>query len=243
MEQTASFLREDFSLTQGGPFFKLLVRSGLIKPDFARPARRATFLALFIWLPMFVLSLVHSVAIGPGSGLSFLSDFAVSIRFLICVPLLIIAEVVLEARTSTVVKHFINSGLVQRNDYTTFDSAVRNSAKLRDSLLAEIVIVAVVVVSVAFLRLEYSGSTSTWQELVTEAGPERTLAGWWYLVVGLPFFQFLLWRWLWRFFIWSEFLRAVSRLDLRLIPSHPDLAAGLGFLGAAQARYGIVVFA
>jgi hypothetical protein len=243
VEQTASFNSEDFSLTRGGPFFKLLVHSGLIKPDFARPARRATFFALFLWLPLFFLSLVDGLAFDRTLGLPFIFDFAVSIRFLICVPLLIIAEAVLESRTNTVSKHFIISGLVQQKDYAAFDSAIRKATRLRDSLLAEAVILAVVIVSVVFLRLEYLGSTSTWQVLVTEAGRTRTLAGWWSLIVGIPFFQFLLWRWLWRFFIWSDFLRAVSKLHLRLIPAHPDLAAGLGFLSAAQAKYGIVVFA
>jgi hypothetical protein len=243
VEQTAYFDSEDFSLTKGGPFFKLLVHSGLIKPEFARPARRAIFFALFLWLPLFFLSLWEGLAFGPASNLPFLLDFAVSIRFLICVPLLIIAEVVLETRTNTVGKHFINSGLVQQNDYLGFTAAIRRAAKLRDSLLAEVVIVAVVIVSVVFLRLEYLGSTSTWQVAVGEAGRTRTSAGWWYLIVGIPFFQFLLWRWLWRFFIWDDFLRALSKLDLRLIPAHPDLAAGLGFLSAAQAKYGIVVFA
>jgi hypothetical protein len=243
VEQTASFNSEDFSLTWGGPFFKVLVHSGLIKPDFARPARRATFFALFLWLPLFFLSLVDGLAFDRTLGLPFIFDFAVSIRFLICVPLLIIAEAVLESRTNTVSKHFIISGLVQQKDYAAFDSAIRKATRLRDSLLAEAVILAVVIVSVVFLRLEYLGSTSTWQVLVTEAGRTRTLAGWWSLIVGIPFFQFLLWRWLWRFFIWSDFLRAVSKLHLRLIPAHPDLAAGLGFLSAAQAKYGIVVFA
>jgi hypothetical protein len=32
-------------------------------------------------------------------------------------------------------------------------------------------------------------------------------------------------------------------MDLRLTPTHPDLAAGLGFLSSAQAQYGVVVFA
>jgi hypothetical protein len=32
-------------------------------------------------------------------------------------------------------------------------------------------------------------------------------------------------------------------MDLRLVPTHPDLAAGLGFLSPAQAKYGIIVFA
>jgi hypothetical protein len=234
---------DDFSLTKGGPFFKLMVRSGLIKPEFARPARRATFLALLTWLPLFILSVVQGWAFDGQVELPFLWDFAVHVRFLICVPLLIIAEVILDARTNRVVKHFINSGLVQEKDYPTFEAVVRQAVSLRDSLLAEALLLGVVIVGVVFLKIEYLGSASTWQVVVSEAGRTRTLAGWWYLLVAIPFFQFLLARWTWRFLIWSHFLRSLSKMDLRLVPTHPDLAAGLGFLSSAQAKYGIVVFA
>ena len=56
-------------------------------------------------------------------------------------------------------------------------------------------------------------------------------------------FQFLLWRWLWRLFIWYGFLWRMSQLDLQLIPTHPDRAAGLGFVGDAQRFFWIIVCA
>lgn len=233
---------ESFSLTKGGPFFQLTIRSGLIKPEFARPARRASFLALFTWVPVFVLSLLQGLAFS-GVELPFLWDFTVHIRFLICLPLLIIAEVVLDARTRAVVKHFVVSGIVQEKHYGGFESVVRRAVRLRDSLLAEAIIIGLVIVSVIFIRIEYLGSASTWQVLVSAAERRRSLAGWWYLIVAIPFFQFLLGRWVWRFFIWSHFLWGLSKMDLRLVPTHPDLAAGLGFLSPAQAKYGIIVFA
>jgi hypothetical protein len=34
-----------------------------------------------------------------------------------------------------------------------------------------------------------------------------------------------------RFFIWYRFLWQVSKIPLNLIPTHPDRAGGLGFLG------------
>jgi len=243
VDKSLSLNLDDFSLTKGGPFFKLMVRSGLMKPEFARPARRATFLAVFTWLPLLILSLVQGLAFDGPVELPFLWDFAVHVRFLICVPLLIIAEVLLDARTRAVVKHFVDSKLVQVKDYPAFESVVRQAGRLRDSLLAEAIIVGVVIVGVIFLRIEYSGSASTWQVLVSEDGRIRTLAGWWYLFLAIPFFQFLVSRWVWRFLIWSHFLRSLSKMDLRLIPIHPDLAAGLGFLSPAQAKYGIIVFA
>jgi hypothetical protein len=56
-------------------------------------------------------------------------------------------------------------------------------------------------------------------------------------------FQFLLWRWLWRLCIWYGFLWRMSRLDLQPIPTHPDRAAGLGFVGDAQRFFWIIVCA
>jgi hypothetical protein len=52
----------------------------------------------------------------------------------------------------------------------------------------------------------------------------------WYGYVSLPLFQFLLMRWYFRLFIWARFLWQVARLDLSLIPTHPDRVGGLGFL-------------
>ena len=52
----------------------------------------------------------------------------------------------------------------------------------------------------------------------------------WYGYVSLPLFQFLLMRWYFRIFIWARFLWQVSRIELSLIPTHPDRVGGLGFL-------------
>ena len=57
-----------------------------------------------------------------------------------------------------------------------------------------------------------------------------SLAGWWHALVSVPLFQFLLLRWYFRVFIWTRFLWQVSRIDLKLVPTHPDRAGGLGFL-------------
>jgi len=43
--------------------------------------------------------------------------------------------------------------------------------------------------------------------------------------------------------LWGYFLRCVSKVKLVLIPTHPDMAAGLSFLSAAQQRLGPIAFA
>jgi hypothetical protein len=56
------------------------------------------------------------------------------------------------------------------------------------------------------------------------------LAGWWYVLVSLPLFQFMLVRWYFRLFIWARFLWHVSRMDVAYAPMHPDRNGGIGFV-------------
>jgi hypothetical protein len=60
----------------------------------------------------------------------------------------------------------------------------------------------------------------------------------WYGYVSMPIFQFLLLRWYFRVFAWTRFLWQVSRINLSLVPTHPDRVGGLGFL--SETVYGFV---
>jgi hypothetical protein len=243
MTNQPSLNLDDFSLAKGGPFFKLLVRMHLMNPDLAPAHRRSVVLALFTWLPLLILSAFQGLALGGSVRIPFLFDFPISVRLLLGLPLLILAENVIDVRAQMVVKHFIQSGLVRKNDHSAFESSIQQVSRMRNSLLAEGVIAGLVIFSAAFLRLEFSGTSSTWQFLVSPSGATRTLAGWWHVSVSIPLVQFLLVRWLWRYLIWCWFLWRISRLDLHLVPTHPDMAGGLGFLGLAQAKYAIIIFA
>ena len=46
-----------------------------------------------------------------------------------------------------------------------------------------------------------------------------TPAGYWFMLVSAPIFQFILVRWYYRFFLWFWFLWRVSRLELRCVAS------------------------
>ena len=75
------------------------------------------------------------------------------------------------------------------------------------------------------------------------AGGTLSYAGWWFGFVSAPLFRFLLLRWMWRILLWTYFLRQVSRIDLHFVPTHADLAAGLGFLAEAQRSFAPIIFA
>jgi hypothetical protein len=192
---------------------------------------------------LLVFSLLDGVAFGNAIQVPFLYDFPTSVRLLLAVPLLIAAKVVIDARTVEAVRHFAQSGLLGEKVVPELEAMIRKALKMRSSRVAEGIILIVVIFGTAFLRLELSGSSSTWQFLVSPSGVTRTMAGWWHLFVSLPIFQFLLGRWVWRYLICCWFLWRLSRLGLNLIPTHPDRAAGLGFLGEAQTKFGIIILA
>jgi len=232
----------DFSLVKGGPFYGTMVRLRLVRPNSHSFFRRAIFLALLAWLPLLLLSALQGLALGGPLQIPFLFDFPVSVRFLLAIPLLIIAEGVVDSRVGLVVRYLTQSGLVREKDYPGYHSGVRQVSRMCNSRVAEGLIAGLVILSAVFWRLEFSGVSSTWHFLVSPLGTVRTPAGWWYVFVSIPIFRFLLYRWLWRYLIWCWFLWRISRLDLQLVPTHPDLAAGLGCLGLAQTKFGIIIF-
>ena len=157
--------------------------------------------------------------------------------------MLILAEDLIGREIAAVAAHFDRSGLISESDHPRYEEAIERAKSMRDSTLAEVVILVLAGLSALLVLHEFPLGFSTWRSIVSESGHTRTLAGWWYLGVGVVLFQFLLWRWLWRLAIWYGFLWRMSRLDLRLIATHPDHAAGLGFVGEAQRFFWIIVAA
>jgi hypothetical protein len=70
-----------------------------------------------------------------------------------------------------------------------------------------------------------------------------TPAGWWAALVSMPVFQFLMFRWFFRLFIWARFLWQVSRIELNLEATHPDGTAGLRFLSLTGRAYTVFLLA
>ena len=230
------------SVVEGGPLDRLQLRLGLMKLQRPLIVRRALVFSLVAWLPLLILSALQGTLL-TNVKIPFLYDPSAHIRFLFSVPLLIVAEVVIGPRIVAATSHFITSGLIPESRYPDFDLAIVEGLRLRDSTLAEAIILAITYLG-AFAAIRFlSPTVSTWHSLVTESGHRFTLAGYWYALVALPIYQFLVFRWLWRTFIWCKFLHRVSKLDLQLVPTHPDQAGGLGFLGETHRLFAIFIFA
>jgi hypothetical protein len=228
-------LRQDpdnFSFVLGGPLYQLLRRSHLAGGAQELVRRRIVVISLFVWLPLLVLSAVDGKLLSGSVPISFLQDVEVHVRFLLVVPLLIAAELIVHQRTRTLLRQFLERNLIPEAAMPQFDAAVASAVRLRNSVTAEILIIAIVYgvgVFVVFRNVTVL-HTLTWYATPSGAGSDLSLAGMWYGYVSLPVFQFLLLRWYYRIAIWTYFLFRVSRIDLALVPAHPDRVGGLGFL-------------
>jgi hypothetical protein len=162
----------------------------------------------------------------------FLLDLEVHVRFLVAIPLLIGAELVVHRRMRFLVKQFLERRLIPENAMTRFDAAIPSVFRLRNSVLAEVLLFAFVyVVGILIVWRHYIAlDAATWYATPSITGAKLSLAGMWYGYLSLPIFQFLLCRWYFRIFIWARFLWQVSRINLSLVPTHPDRVGGLGFL-------------
>ena len=234
LESSDGMLREpaDFSLVLGGPLFQLFRRSHLSGDALELVRQRIIIISLLAWLPLLVLSALEGQALGGRAAVPFLLDLEVHIRFLVVVPLFIAAELVVHQRMRFVVRQFLDRNLIPESAMTRFDAAIASAFRLRNSVLAEVLLIAFVyIVGILIIWRQYTAlATATWYATPSVEGSTLSLAGMWYGYVSIPIYQFLQMRWYFRMFIWMRFLWQVSRIDLSLVPTHPDRVGGLGFL-------------
>jgi hypothetical protein len=228
----------DFSLVLGGPLFQLL-RRGRFTDDTMKLVHRRILLAVLItWAPLLALSALDGVLVG-GRAIPFLNDIESHLRFLVVVPLLIAAELVVHRRMLPMIDQFRVRELVRPDQMARFEDAIDEAARLRNSALAEVMMIAFVyAVGVLVVWRQYMAlHTGAWYASMSSGREQLSLPGYWLVFVSLPLFQFLLLRWYFRLFIWARFLWRVSRLDLDLDATHPDKAGGLDFLGDSLSAF------
>ncbi len=227
----------EFSPVLGGPFFQLLRRTHLTGDALELLYRRVLVIFSFAWIPLLILASLRE------EGLSFLRDIEVQVRFLIALPMLIGAEMVVHSRIRSAVHRFVERRIVMPVDLPCFDRAIESAIRVRNSYTVELILIILV----------YTFGLWLWNSRVPIVSPtwyarpggrwHLTPAGYWYVFLSIPTVQFVLLRWYLRLFIWYRFLWRVSRINLNLIATHPDRCAGLGFLGRSAYAFGPILFA
>lgn len=206
-------------------------------------ARRTAAIVSVAWLPVVIGALVTGQALAGGVADPLLRHFAVHARLLIAVPLLIFAEAVMEQRIPPLIRHFVTSGLVDSAIAPRFRATLDSAVRLRDSIWGPLLVLAVVawVIFSAATQSVHNDEMAWATTQAPSGGPG--FAGWWYIFVSRPIFAGLLAIWMWRMIVLWTLVARVSKLDLRLVASHPDRAGGLGFLENATVTYAPVILA
>jgi len=235
----------EFSLVLGGPLYQLWLRSRLARPPLDFLHRRIAAFIAVCWLPLPVLALIGGDFLPSGDGrVPLLYDIEAHVRFLIVLPVLIWAEVPVHQRLRGVLAQFLARGIIRAEDRPRFDALIGRALAIRNSVALEVILLLLVFTGGHWLWAgEIALDRTNWLARPGVENPALTLPGYWYVWVSIPLFQFILARWYLRLFIWYRLLWQISRLDLHMIATHPDRAAGIGFVGNSVYAFGPLLFA
>ena len=149
-------------------------------------------------------------------------------------PLLLFAEWFVDSRLGVTVEQFYVRGLIAEADRPRFEQAISQATGLRNSLLAEVIMIALAYAFGYWVWPQRVAlHVSTWYGYYVDGRLHISLPGYWYGLVSLPIFRIILLRLYFRLFIWYRFLAKVSRIPLQLNALHPDRSGGLGFLSSS----------
>ncbi len=228
----------DISLIRGGPFYRIQQATGLIRDDRWNLGRRVTFAIAVGWVPLFLMRALFN----PSGLLPLLRDYRMSARMLIAVPVLLAGQVLMETRFRMILRHIYNANLLDDHGLASMEKIIAGLARLRDSMLPELVILLVVAIR-TFVSFKEQLAGDPWMSYETTTGFHLTLSGWYAVVISATIFQFLMWLYVWKWLLWTYFAFKLSKLNLRLIPTHPDENGGLGFLGMTPMAFAPAAFA
>ena len=134
----------DFSLVHGGALFQLFLRAHLSDDALELARQRIIVFALLAWLPLLLLSALEGHLLGGNVAVPFLMDVDVHIRFLVAIPLMVGAELVVHRRMGPLVQQFLARNLIPESAMPRFDAAIQSAFRLRNSTLAEVLLLVLV---------------------------------------------------------------------------------------------------
>ena len=227
---------QDRFFVTGGPAYRLETRLGLHLPTTSRRVLKVALLLLLTWVPLVVLSWIAGHAFPGSVEVPLLRDPETNGRLLVALPLLEFAFVIVHMSLAVQARSFVDMGLIPARQRSDFVAAKTAAIRLRESYLGEGLLLLLAYTAAIGSRLFFDFGTgdSSWERVEKSLTP----AGWWHMLVSLPFLYFLILRWAWVVVCWGRFLFDVSRLDLELTATHPDRVGGLGFLA-----WGVAAFA
>lgn len=232
---------ENYSFIEGGLFSKVQKKLGVHEHQL--------ILALagicFAWLPLFILSLLDG-KLYNGASVPFLHDIAMQARFLVALPVFILIRKVIDVKTTAVIKYMTISLLGEEEQKRMLTVVLPKMRRWACSSLTEGIMLVIVFGSVWSLvqKVGYGGlqgDGSNWRFIGLPADNMLSLAGKWAAFISIPFFQFLLLQWVWRYIVWMMLLFRFATAKLILLPTHADRSGGIGVVILAQRSFSLIL--
>jgi hypothetical protein len=221
-------MAEQFRIAIGGPLHRMERATHL------GTLRQLILAALIItWVPLLALSLAEwliSHRVEP-----MLRDLSVHARLVVTLPLIFIAERTLDRACRYSVDRIFDEGFVPPEQTERARSVLRRAERWRDAAHPEAILFVLAVASGLASLVGILPPAGILHGLVES---RYSAARIWYALVSLPLFQFVLWRSLFRWALWAYVLGGLSRIPLRLLPTHADRRGGIGFLKRPSIAYG-----
>ena len=227
-------IQPDFpSLLSCGRFHELMERIGMLSEDGYPSVRAAMLVGVGAWFIGAVLTVLQPVLGGVPNLLEYLVDANPAAHALVALPVLIGAERFTDLRLRALVRYPILGGLVEGEAESAYRRAVRTATRRASSAIVEsAMLVGAASLCVTFALASRHDHASVWVRGAADSGGAPSWAALW-LQIGVGTVDvFLMIRWLFRSVCWTLLLATLVRLPLRLVPTHPDRAGGLGFLRA-----------
>jgi hypothetical protein len=223
---------------RGGPFYRLQQYSHLLDEDQWNIGRRIIFVIAVGWLPLLIMKLLFD----RGNLVPFLRDYGVNARMFLAIPVLIIGQPLMEAHFRLIVDHVYKVRLLDETGLAKVKRIISEMMRLGDSVFPEIIILLLIAIrtSTAYQSLVVD---SPWMIYRTGNDFHLNMAGWYTVLVTATIFQFLLGLNLWKWLLWTIFAFRFSRLNLRVVATHPDENGGLSFLGMTPLAFAPIAFA
>ncbi len=224
----------DYAFASGGIIWKIIDRPKFEAKSLQHKIALVFGLMMLCWLPIALLSLLQ---LGVNQFyLLFVRDIATQVRFLVVLPILLLARSSINNSINHAINFFYETKIVNESNGAEFGLILNRIERWKKSKIVDCLIILLVYLLFfiqARTRTNNASTYAPWHLLHNHI----TTAGWWYLVLSLPIFQMLLYRWIYTIFLWMLFLRQLSKLHLNLSSLHPDGAAGLGFLRYTQLSF------
>ncbi|WP_281613027.1 hypothetical protein [Flammeovirga sp. SubArs3] len=197
---------------------------------------KTLLIILIVWLPIvvgaFLMKREHTT-------LSIVNDFEFHIRFLLLIPLIIL----MEKKVDQPFNDFLiqTKGIILNDEANRFQKVINNIAYITKYNVAELLYFALFY-SLLFLYWEDVVTTSNKEYFFDIGTKDLNSIGWYYLLVSLPFFQLLIFRWVFRWVIWVWMLYRVSTLKLNIDPVHADGMGGLEYINLIPFLFSFLSF-